>query len=166
MVETPRVPALKAEKSLPAEAKEECTLQTPLKPGIPGSPGNLIASARNPNGDSELSDLMRKMVADLQGVRQQIMNGALPESFPSGHDRIRCTWPTDLDGRNEIFDAMAQQYLNAYKALADSKADTAKAEIEARYAAVVGSCVTCHENSCRGPIPMIKNLHLSQAPNP
>ena len=149
-------PALKAKPAQVSPPK--CTLQTPLKPGVPGSPGNLIPSERNPNGDSELAVLMRKMVSDLQVVRQALVNGAKPEAMPIGHERMLCAWPTDLDNRNEVFGAMAQQYLNAYKRLEEAKSD-----IGAQYEAVVGSCVTCHENSCRGPIPMIETLRLPTA---
>lgn len=37
-----------------ADGAAECTLETPLIPGVPGSPGHLLPSDRNPNGDSEL----------------------------------------------------------------------------------------------------------------
>jgi len=144
----------------PTLKAEACTLSTPLKPGIPGSPGHLIVSSRNPNGDSELSALMRSMHADLEIIRQAIMNGALPESFPGGHERIRCSWPTDLDARNPVFDVLAQGYIRDYSALANSKQGESREVLADRFERVVQGCVTCHENSCRGPIPMIRKLSL------
>ena len=51
----------------------DCNCSTPLQPGVPGSPGHLIVSPRNPNGDSELAVPMRQFVDDLTEARIQAL---------------------------------------------------------------------------------------------
>ena len=149
-----------AEVDTAPEPTETCTWETPLEPGIPGSPGNLIASEINPNGASELSVLMRKMVDDLREIRQGILNGSPPATYPTDHHRIRCTWPTDPDARNALYDGMATSYLAAYERLREAKDSHAD-----RFDAVIDGCVGCHSNTCQGPIPMIESLRLPAAGN-
>lgn len=144
-----------AAPSVAPTEEETCTLETPLLPGVPGSPGNLIPSEINPNGASELADLMRRMEADLLAARAALETGApLPALHPT-HRRIRCAWPTDLSDRNATFDTMAQLYLRAVKRFDASGA----AERREAYDAVVTGCIACHENSCPGPIPAIQRLY-------
>ena len=138
----------------------ECTWETPLEPGIPGSPGNLIPSEINPNGASELSVLMRKMVADLREVRQAILNNSPPATYPDDHGRMRCTWPTDSDVRNAMFDGMAKNYLASYERLVTAQDSHAR-----HFESVLDGCIGCHSNTCQGPIPMIESLRLPVAGN-
>ena len=93
----------------------DCNLSTPLQPGIPGSPGNLIKSPRNPNGDSELAVLMRQFVDDLREVRMLAEAGQPLRKLLPVHRRMRCAWPTKPDERNERFDTLAQGYLAAVR---------------------------------------------------
>jgi hypothetical protein len=132
----------------------ECTLQTPLVPGVPGSPGHLIPSPRNAQGDSELAALMRRMQTDLELARTTLLKGERPPTLYGGHRRIRCSWPTEVKDRNEAFDAFAVRYLEAVKAL-DAAQDKKPAFIE-----VVKACRACHEASCPGPISAIDQLQI------
>ena len=69
-------PSNKGRTAVEAESKQpasSCNLETILKPGVPGSPNNLIESDINPNGDSELAHLMRKMLKDLQDIRPLVL---------------------------------------------------------------------------------------------
>src|SRR5688572_17207363 len=78
----------------------DCTWQTPLVPGIPGSPGHLIKSPRNPNGDSELAVLMREFVEDLQDARTLLEAGQPVKKLYPTHRKMRCAWPTNPAERN------------------------------------------------------------------
>ncbi len=129
----------------------ECDFSTPLVPGIPGSPGHLIRSPRNPNGDSELSYLMRQMADDLEAARKAVAAGTRPAPLLPIHRRIRCSWPTKLDERNAQFDGMAQSYLAAVKTFDETPTQGA-------YNAIVQGCVSCHSVSCRGPLDRIDEL--------
>jgi hypothetical protein len=142
--DTPGAPAA-------AAADADCNLQTPLVPGIPGSPGHLIVSARNPNGDSELAVLMRKFVDDLRDVRTRMEAGEpLPPLFPV-HRKMRCAWPTKPDERNQDFDTRAQSYLAAVRAFDGQPT-------KANYNGIVAGCIHCHAQSCGGPLDFIDGM--------
>ncbi len=137
-----------------AASSKACTLATPLKPGIPGSPDNPIKSDINPNGDSELSHLMRKMLKDLQKIRPSIL--AQSKTIPpvQGHERIRCSWPSDPGIRGPLFGALSDTYLSSLKFF-ESTAPTNDS-----YNGVVAACLGCHNSFCPGPIHLIQNLWI------
>jgi hypothetical protein len=136
-------------------AEEECTLGTPLVPGVPGSPGHLVPSDINPNGASELAVLMRQMVSDWREIRGQLAAGQQLQRAPllPTHRRIRCSWPTAAEDRNAAFDAMAQAYVQNVRAFdAAPSAET--------YRGVLSACAACHEATCGGPLAVIEGLQL------
>lgn len=135
--------------------EEDCTFATVLVPGVPGSPGHLIPSERNPNGASELATHMRTMVDDLKNARAKVRAGEAPPPLLQKHRKLRCAWPTSLSDRTEAFDAMAQTYLARIATL-----DQRPADLRAAYTGVVAACRSCHEATCDGPIPVIDGLSL------
>lgn len=157
------VPALSSH-ALPEikAAAPDCTLATQLVPGIPGSPGHLIPSARNPNGQSELAAHMRMMEADLSTARTAIQKGAAISPLLARHSKIRCAWPTRAEDRDEAFDASARRYLDAVAAL--ERAEPSKAA--AAYGSVLGACRACHEHTCSGAIVAIEALALPSGTQP
>lgn len=140
-----------------AGQSEDCTLQTPLTPGIPGSPGHLIPSQRNPNGQSELAALMRTMEATLKEAREQIGKGQHVGPFLPKFRRIRCAWPTNPGDRDAQFDALATAYLSAVSQL-DAASDSAAAA--KAYSGVLQGCRSCHERACSGALAAISALQL------
>lgn len=143
---TPTHPTLR-----PLAADADCTLATELVPGIPGSPGHPIKSARNPNGDSELSFLMRQFVDDWYEARSLLAEGKpVPARF-AVHRKMRCSWHTKPHERNETYDGMAQGYLAMVQAF-----DAAPSQ--STYNAVIQSCVSCHNITCGGVIDFIETL--------
>jgi hypothetical protein len=152
-----RAPAAAPPTAPKAEAPlEPCTLETPLQPGVPGSPGHLIPSERNPNGASELATLMRTMVADLEQTKASLEQGrAPPQPLWRRHRKMRCAWPTDASDRNASFDAMAITYLAQVKALDERPPDA-----RAAFGGVLAACEACHEHTCPGPIAVINTLKL------
>lgn len=153
-------PASSTPKAAAAPAAETpCTLETKLVPGIPGSPGHPIPSSINPNGNSELAQLMRTMQSELQSARSAIERGEKVGSLFPRFRKIRCSWPTNQADRNAAFDGAAQNYLAAVQALeAAAPADAAKA-----YGNVLDGCRACHEQSCSGAIPAIDALRMTAA---
>ena len=139
--------------SLPviAPLQEDCDFAAPLVPGIPGSPGNLIKSPRNPNGDSELSYVMRRMADDLAAARSAMQSGGVPQTLLPIHRRIRCSWHSKPEERNDAFEGMARAYLTTVKSFDEAPGKN-------RYNAIVNACIACHSNTCRGPIDMIEQL--------
>jgi hypothetical protein len=129
----------------------DCNLSTPLVPGIPGSPGHLIKSPRNPNGDSELSVLMRQFVDDLREVRTQAEAGQPVKKLLPVHRKMRCAWPTKPEERNEQYDGRAQGYLAAVRTF-DGQPN------QANYNAIIAGCIACHSVSCGGPLDFIDSM--------
>lgn len=140
-----------------AQSGATCTGETKLTPGVPGSPGHLIASKVNPNGDAELGLMMRYMATDLEAAKAAIESGK-PLPAPSfEHAHIRCAWPTDTGVRDVAYDGMSIAYASAWKALRQAEAGAGQ---RAAYGRVVDMCVTCHESFCQGPITRIQKLRL------
>lgn len=131
-------------------------LLTPLIPGVPGSPGNLIKSARNPNGDSELSLLMRQFVDDLREARTLAEAGKPVKKLYDGHRKMRCSWPTKPDDRNEKFDALAKAYLGAVRAFDENPG-------QATYNGIIVGCISCHTQSCGGPLDFIASMKWDES---
>lgn len=140
-----------------AGQSEDCTLQTPLTPGIPGSPGHLIPSQRNPNGQSELAALMRAMEATLKEARDQIGRGQPVGPFLPKFRRMRCAWPTNPGDRDAQFDALATAYLSAVSQLDAARDSGAAAKA---YSGVLQGCRSCHERACSGALAAISALQL------
>lgn len=135
----------------PPAPLDDCTLATPLVPGVPGSPGHLIASERNPNGASELAALMRTFVDDWSAARTALeADAGVPPRFAT-HRKLRCAWPTVPSDRTAAFDAMARRYLDAVQAF-----DAAPQR--ERYERVLDGCKACHEATCGGPLVVIEGL--------
>jgi len=132
-------------------ADADCNLSTTLVPGIPGSPGHLIQSTRNPNGDSELSVLMRQFVDDLREVRTLVEAKQPVKKLLPVHRKMRCAWPTKPDERNEAFDGRALAYLTAVRAFDEAPA-------QGSYNAMIAGCISCHSQSCGGPLDFIDSM--------
>lgn len=137
----------------PPAAEPECTLQTKLVPGVPGSPGHLLPSDLNPNGASELAALMRAMKTDLEQARTQIAEGKPVTPMHARHRKMRCAWPTSLDDRTPVFEQSAITYLSLVKALDDQPS-------VATLNGAVSGCLACHATACPGPIPVIEKLKM------
>lgn len=148
----------KTERVVAPAPVEDCTFETPLVPGVPGSPGHWIPSERNPNGASELATHMRLMVDDLREARTKVLAGQAVASLEQRHKKLRCAWPTSMSDHTPAFDAMAQVYLAKVKAF-----DAKPADMKAAYTAVVAACRSCHEQTCDGPIAVIDGLTLDAA---
>jgi hypothetical protein len=80
----------------------------------------------------------------------------LPAGFAPQHAKLRCSWPTDPQDRNAVFDGLAVNYLGAVRAF-----DAAPAAQTLN--AVVASCRACHEQTCGGPLVVIDSLQVPEA---
>lgn len=109
----------------------------------------------NPNGDSELALLMRKMEAHWKEIKKDIESGQKIESIPDYSNLLTAT-PTDESMTADGYEGYVHSYLNQVKALGESSSNPKTA-----YNNIVNGCVLCHENSCSGPIPRIKKLLIN-----
>ncbi len=156
--------------------EDDCTGETPLLAGAPGSPGNLLPSELHDQGASELAMLMRVMQEDLHrsanALRQEARGGDVePASHGEEkagplhptHRRIRCAWPTDPAERTPSFDAFAIAYLAQVKSADVANVEAAPLEVRrAAHNRVVDGCRACHETTCSGPLPAIEKLRVTE----
>jgi hypothetical protein len=110
----------------------------------------------NPNGDSELSLLMRDMVKNSETLRIQVQNGKLEGTFPEAFFKIYTAKPTDSDTKKESFKVYADNYLSSLKKLYDSP----KEELNENYNSLINACASCHSEHCPGPMRKINKLKL------
>ncbi|HHB78372.1 MAG TPA: hypothetical protein ENK85_03980 [Saprospiraceae bacterium] len=111
----------------------------------------------NPNGDSELALLMRKMEAHWKETRKILEDGQSIGETPQFGNMLTAT-PTDESMKDENFEGFARAYLSQINALGQANPEAQKQA----YNNVVNACIVCHENSCSGPIPRIKKLLISE----
>lgn len=109
---------------------------------------------------SELASLMRQMYEGNLDLKKQIAEGKVPESFPEEWKKIHTAEATNPEELNETFDALAKQYIANMESIAEAKS-TAEAKIA--YNAMVGTCASCHQIYCTGPLAKIKKMRFSQA---
>ena len=135
----------------PAMDDADCNLQTKLVEGVPGSPGHFIKSTRNPNGDSELAVLMRQFVDDLREVRTLVEAKQPVKKLLPVHRKLRCSWLTTPAERNEAFDTRAKVHLAAVRAFDEAPS-------QATYNGIIAGCISCHAQSCGGPLDFIGSM--------
>lgn len=110
----------------------------------------------NPNGDSELSVLMRDMRSSSESLRQKIVQGVLPEKFPEEFLKIHTAKPTDSETKKASFEGFANSYIYNLQILYHSP----KEELTQNYNAVVTACANCHSEHCPGPLKAINKLKI------
>lgn len=118
------------------------------------SSSNLISSAINPNGDSELALLMREMFEEGERIKAQIENGETPSGLKK-FETIHSAIPTDEDASGPVFEALATGYLNALKNIEEGDSTTVF-----RFNNMVDKCMNCHTEFCPGPKVRIKKLYI------
>lgn len=109
---------------------------------------------------SELASLMRRMYEDNLKLKKQIEEGNIPQSFPEEFKKIHTAEATNPDELNETYDALAQQYIKNMEAIAAAD-DAASAKIA--YNNMVGTCASCHQIYCTGPLAKIKKMRFTKA---
>ena len=110
----------------------------------------------NPNGDSELALLMRKMKGSSESLREKIKQGTLPEKFPEEFLKIHTAKPTDSETKKASFDGFANNYIDNLQLLFHSP----KEDLTKNYNAVITACANCHSEHCPGPLKAINKLKI------
>ncbi|MGB0177213.1 MAG: hypothetical protein ACPF9D_08605 [Owenweeksia sp.] len=109
--------------------------------------------------ESELAALMRNMYTDNMELREQILNGSIPENFPEHFYTIHTAKISDGMSRNKgPFKALADQYLKSMEAIT-SAASTQEARLA--YNNMIMSCTSCHQVYCPGPLSKIRKMKIS-----
>ena len=103
---------------------------------------------------SEMALLMRGMYEFNKAARAQIINKDSLSAFPEEFLLIHKAVLTDPSERDKEFDTIAEQFIDAQKAVFSTKSDS----ILYHFNKSVNLCISCHETRCIGPIPKIKKL--------
>lgn len=109
---------------------------------------------------SELAQLMRRMYEENLALRDTLLAGKLPATFPENFQRIHSAPSTSGEHKEATFKALAQQYTRHYDSL---KAAPNPRAAKAAYNGMVQTCAACHQNYCRGPLGKIKRMRISAA---
>jgi len=111
----------------------------------------------NPNGDSELALLMRKMFEEGEDIKALITNneGNITEEYISELERIHTAIPTDPDVKTPEFEAYTQLMIEEANTLFSN--DTNRVQ---GFNNLVNRCIDCHQSFCPGPIKRIKKLTI------
>jgi len=108
----------------------------------------------NPNGDSELALLMRKMASHTESLKTSLYNKSGINSYPADFEKMLTATPTDSKLDRPLFTGFANGYLIKLKTFYDSP-DSLQVK---NYNMMVNSCINCHRNFCSGPLKRIKKM--------
>lgn len=109
---------------------------------------------------SELALLMREMYASNLALRDSLLQGVLPPSFPEDFRRIHSAEATDPAELDETFKALATQYLAAMDSIVSAQEP---AQAQRHYNALVETCASCHQIYCQGPLAKIRRMRISES---
>lgn len=136
----------------------DCSHQTTLTPGIPGSPSNLIKLPNRDPGVSELAALMRNIYNALVAQKAALeTNQPLPAL--TDFTRASCAWPTDPNTRTAQFDGFSH-------VMNETLTQHASKQTATSYNQVITTCLACHQHYCPGPVAAIQDLLLTRTSVP
>ena len=126
--------------------------------GVSCSPKSTKSGVKtiNPNGDSELTLLMRAMYNDAFQMKQQISNRKKPTSERDFEAILRASATDDYKVKDPQFQEYANRYLNIRKSLIKGS----DADATEEYRGMIDSCLKCHRSFCPGPMGRIKKLYM------
>ena len=118
----------------------------------------------NPNGDSELALLMRKLAGWNESTKALLEKGGpLTEEQltpPSDYNTIFTAKKTDPSIDQELFNSMARHYVSQVEQFRTSGTD--RATQVKNFNSMVNACVSCHENFCGGPLKRINKMFVKE----
>ena len=118
----------------------------------------LAPSERNPNGASELAELMRTMEAQSDTWKKEIEDGKTELSpVPDIYNTLKTAIPTEDGMKNENFDMFSDDFVRFSNALVKADAKNRKAAFNT----MISGCLTCHSQMCPGPIKRINKFYFN-----
>lgn len=111
----------------------------------------------NPNEDSELTLLMRKMYDQADSIKATIKAGTgnITKEFIDELEFVHEAIPSDPKLSNPTFTAFNELIITEAKTLRATKEKR-----EVGFNNLVNRCIECHKTFCPGPIPRIKKLKI------
>ena len=108
----------------------------------------------NPNGDSELALLMRKMLVQLEKENAFILNQKVAGEYPIEFEKIFTSKASSQNAKGDDFNEFASLYIMSLKHYYE--ADSLN-RVNA-FNNTVNSCISCHQSECPGPIKKIEKF--------
>ena len=118
---------------------------------------SIEVSVANPNGDSELALLMKKLVNDADSLKHVIASGKgnISVDYLTTIHKNLSAEATDPNVKTDEFTAFNNIFENSAKELLLSDSN----HIEG-FNKMIGNCVNCHNTFCPGPISRIEKLRI------
>lgn len=107
---------------------------------------------------SEMSQLMNKMYAENEKLKNDILKGKAPEYFSEEFLKIHTAKLTDANGRNTTFESFSKLFIKTQKEIFNNESTL---PVKERYNNAINLCIACHKSECVGPIPRIKKLLIN-----
>lgn len=98
---------------------------------------------------------MQSMYEQNLDLRERIIAGDIPESFPEDFKRIHSAQAGQE--LSETYDALALEYIRNMEEIV--KADTPEQGRKA-YNTMINTCASCHQIYCQGPLGKIKKMRI------
>ncbi len=121
---------------------------------------SLKTCSMNPNGQSELAELMRQMQGHINSIRDASIAGTISGEMPDFLNTIHTAKPTDSTMVDSEFDSRADEYLESVKNLYHRNPESQKIAFNT----MVSKCQSCHEHYCPGPLVVIKKMYIPLQP--
>jgi hypothetical protein len=109
----------------------------------------------NPNGDSELALLMRKMAVLSEENAAALRAGKDLVPYDGSFEKVIFSAERSMNVEEQLYQGMAKAYITNLNKL--YQAGTTEEKI-ALHNNVVQSCQDCHSQTCRGPLKRIQKM--------
>lgn len=104
---------------------------------------------------SEMSLLMNEMFEINEQIKQDIIDGKIPENFPLEFLEIHTAEMSEFKDRNETFQTYSKLFIEKEQDIFETASNE---EARERFNQAINLCISCHQTECTGPIPRIKKL--------
>jgi hypothetical protein len=120
--------------------------------------GSVMADTtyQNPNGSSELAQLMRDMQTYTNQAKEDVKSGKPAAAFPAGFNKLHTAKITEGVEKSEYYSSFADLYIMSVKNYSSS----APAQRVETYNNMVAACLACHSQHCPGPVKVIKKMAI------
>lgn len=115
-------------------------------------------SPLNPNGDSELALLMRKMATLSEENAAALRAGKDLVAYDGSFEKVIFNAERSMKVEEQLFQGMAKVYIAQLNKLYEAGSMEEKMALHNN---VVQSCQDCHAQTCRGPLKRIDKMKVS-----
>ena len=112
-----------------------------------------VYGSENPNGDSELTLVMRDMEAYFESIKAQLEAGEQPENIKHFEEILSAVSTEPEKAKSPAYQAMAQSFVQLSQTWTDTTNSISK------FNSLVDNCMSCHQSMCPGPMVRIKKLY-------